>query len=90
MSSTNPFIQKLLAAFQTLTPEESELLAVAMLHGVPVRQIVERTGLPADETQDAMIAALRKLRKAMDAEGCSAAQLQEQMQSRVKIRPSKP
>ncbi len=64
-------------AFSKLSAAEVELLAAAMLHGVPLRQILAGSRLDPDAVHEEMIGALRKLRAALDEQGHTAQRLQE-------------
>ncbi|MBM3463912.1 MAG: hypothetical protein FJX76_17595 [Armatimonadetes bacterium] len=60
-------------SFDALDEDELKLITLAMLHGVPIRQLA--SGKAADDAQARMIGALKKLRAALDGAGCAVAQL---------------
>lgn len=63
-------------ALAGLEERELELVAVAIVHGVPVRQLVTGSAVSADDTHDLMIGALKKMRQTLDAAGYTSPALQ--------------
>lgn len=53
-----------------LTDEELQLVALGVIHGVPIRQLVAGSARKADDCNAMMIGALKKMRAEMETAGC--------------------
>jgi hypothetical protein len=65
------------SALADLSEEEQRLIALGVVYGLPIRALTAGTRHAADDTNDKMVGALKKLRAVLDAQGYSSARLQE-------------